>query len=326
MPKLYAGAGLVAAIKLLLHLYAGRHYGYFVDELYYLACADHLAWGYVDQPPLIAVIAKLTRLTLGDSLPAIHLLPAMAGALQGPARRHDRARDGRQDGSRRRSRRSRRWSRRGSWRSINLLSMNAFEPLFWMGCAFLVMRIIRTGNMKLWLWFGVLAGVGLENKHSMLIFGFGSDRRTGADAASGGCYAFALVLDRWRDRVPASSCPNLLWNVQHHFPFLELQENIRRSGRNVGLTPLSFFGAGDPHDAAAERADLDRGTVAVVPEPVSRAGVGVGDRGGVDRGAESARVLSVPGVPAAVRGRRRRFRGMDGAARGCAGSGWRMRR
>ena len=46
-------AGLAAA-KLAVHLYAGRHYGYFVDELYYLACSRHLAWGYVDQPPLIA--------------------------------------------------------------------------------------------------------------------------------------------------------------------------------------------------------------------------------------------------------------------------------
>jgi len=36
--------------------------------------------------------------------------------------------------------------------------------------------------------------------------------------------------------------PNLLWNIQHHFPFLELQENIRRSGGNVGLSPLGFFG------------------------------------------------------------------------------------
>src|SRR5471030_1122298 len=57
------GAGLavalIAAAKLALHLYAGRHYGYFVDELYYLACARHLDWGYVDQPPLIAAIAGI---------------------------------------------------------------------------------------------------------------------------------------------------------------------------------------------------------------------------------------------------------------------------
>ena len=52
---------LCAAIaKLLIHLYANRFYGYFTEELYYLACAQHLAWGYVDQPPLIALIARLS--------------------------------------------------------------------------------------------------------------------------------------------------------------------------------------------------------------------------------------------------------------------------
>ena len=43
----------------------------------------------------------------------------------------------------------------------HLLGTNDFEPLFWMGCASLVIRIIQTGNQKLWLWFGVLAGIGL---------------------------------------------------------------------------------------------------------------------------------------------------------------------
>ena len=69
-----------AAVKLALHLYAGRAYGYFVDELYYLACAEHLAWGYVDQPPLVALLARIVRTVLGDSLRAIRLLPAIAGA------------------------------------------------------------------------------------------------------------------------------------------------------------------------------------------------------------------------------------------------------
>ena len=68
--------------KLLVHLYAGRYYGYFVDELYYLACSRHLAWGYVDQPPLIAVITWLARSLLGDSLPAIRFFPAVAGAAE----------------------------------------------------------------------------------------------------------------------------------------------------------------------------------------------------------------------------------------------------
>jgi len=61
----------IAFVKFGLHLFAGRHYGYFVDELYYLACSEHLDWGYVDQPPLIAVLTKVVRLLLGDTLPAI---------------------------------------------------------------------------------------------------------------------------------------------------------------------------------------------------------------------------------------------------------------
>src|SRR5438445_13276629 len=70
----------LSTFKLALHLYAGRHYGYFVDELYYLACARHLDWGYVDQPPLIAAIARIARAVLGDSLSAIRFPAALAGA------------------------------------------------------------------------------------------------------------------------------------------------------------------------------------------------------------------------------------------------------
>src|ERR1700674_2365924 len=70
----------LSAGKLLIHLYAGRHYGYFVDELYYLACSRHLDWGYVDQPPLIASITWIARSFFGDSFPAIRFLPAVAGA------------------------------------------------------------------------------------------------------------------------------------------------------------------------------------------------------------------------------------------------------
>ena len=228
----------IAAVKLLLHLYSGRHYGFFVDELYYLACAQHLAWGYVDQPPLIALIAWIARTFLGESLSAIRLFAALAGAgtvlLTGLIARELGGR---------------RFAQGLAALSVLLapgllvmdhfLTMNAFEPLFWMGCALLVIRIIRTGDQRLWIWFGALAGIGLENKHSMLIFGFGlvagllltPERRIlwSRWLWVGGVLAFLLFL------------PNLLWNIHHHFPFLELQENIRRSGRNVDLSPLTFF-------------------------------------------------------------------------------------
>src|SRR5579862_9009661 len=72
-------AGLTI-VRLLLQFAGIRHYGFFRDELYYMACGEHLAWGYVDQPPLIALVAWIARHLLGSSLFAIRLLPAIAGA------------------------------------------------------------------------------------------------------------------------------------------------------------------------------------------------------------------------------------------------------
>lgn len=242
-PWLATTAGILvlsaSVFKLALHLYAGRHYGYFIDELYYLACSEHLDWGYVDQPPLIAVIAWAVRAVFGSSLPAIRLLPALAGAtlviLTGLIARELGGRTCAQVLAALSA-----LVAPGFLAADSFLSMNAFEPLFWMGCAYVLIRIIKTDNQKLWLWFGFLAGFGLENKHSMLIFGAGlvlgliltSQRRFFQQRWIwiAGLIAFLIFL------------PNLLWNIQHHFPFLELQANIRRNGRNVVLSPAAFFG------------------------------------------------------------------------------------
>ena len=67
------------AIALLVHLLTNGRYGYFRDELYYIACGHHLALGYVDQPPLSILLLRLSQALLGDSLFAIRLLPALAG-------------------------------------------------------------------------------------------------------------------------------------------------------------------------------------------------------------------------------------------------------
>jgi 4-amino-4-deoxy-L-arabinose transferase-like glycosyltransferase len=140
----------VAAAKLLLHLYTGRHYGYFVDELYYLACSEHLDWGYVDQPPLIALITRGVRALLGDSLPAIRFLPALAGA----GKIVLTALIARELGGGRFAQGLAALAvllAPGFLAGDNLLSMNAFEPLFWAGAALVLVRIIRTGSHKLWI-------------------------------------------------------------------------------------------------------------------------------------------------------------------------------
>ena len=228
----------ITACKFLVHLYAGRHYGYFVDELYYLACSRHLDWGYVDQPPLIAVITWLARSLLGDSLPAIRFFPAVAGAAEVALT----ALIARELGGKRFAQGLAALAALvapGILAADSLLTMNAFEPLFWMGCAYLLIRIIKTGDSKLWIWFGILSGFGLENKYSILIFGAGivlglvltEQRRRLASPwiLLGGVLAFLIFL------------PNLLWNIHRHFPFLEAHANIQRSGRDVPLGPLAFF-------------------------------------------------------------------------------------
>jgi len=229
----------IAAAKLALHLYAARFYGYFADELYFMACSRHLEWGYVDQPPLIALIVRMERMLFGDSLQSIRLFAALAGAgtvlLAGCIARELGGK---------------RFAQAlaavavlvaGVCLAMNhYISMNAFEPLAWAGCALILIRIIKTGNQKLWLWFGLTAGIALENKYGVVFFA------TGVVAGLllthqrsvflkpwiwlGGLLAFLIFL------------PNLVWNIQHRFPFFEMLANIRRSGRNVSLTHLQFLG------------------------------------------------------------------------------------
>src|ERR1700681_526953 len=153
-----------------VHFLFNGGYGYFRDELYYAACGQHLAWGYVDQAPLIAVIARLSRMLFGDSLRAIRFFPALSSGakilLTGWIVRELGGR---------------RYAQILAGTAMllcpiyltmdNFLSMNAFEPVFWMLCVAISLRIIRTGNDRLWLWFGLVAGIGILNKHSMLIFG-----------------------------------------------------------------------------------------------------------------------------------------------------------
>src|SRR5438876_10693626 len=226
-----------AAVALLVHLLTNGRYGYFRDELYYIACGRHLALGYVDQPPLSILLLRLSQALLGDSLFAIRLLPALAGAatvaLTGAIARELGGRG---------------WAIAlacaGSLCALfnlavgNFFSMNAFEPLFWMGCIYLFLRIINGGSPILWLWFGVLVGLSLENKHSTAFFAGGifvallltSERRHFGEKWIwfDGLIAFAIAL------------PNVLWQLQNHWPTYELLSKIARIDKNIALSRAQF--------------------------------------------------------------------------------------
>jgi Dolichyl-phosphate-mannose-protein mannosyltransferase len=229
---------VIAFAYFALHLLTSTRYGYFRDALYYLACSEHLAFGYVDQPPLIPVLGWITRHTLGTSLPALLFWPALAGAL----RIILTAAFARELGA----------GRFGSvlaaalaatpgvwWVIDHQFAMNSLEPLFWGGMAYVILRLINTANPKLWLVFGAIAGVGLLNKYSIVIF---------AAALLGGLLLTRqrrLLFTPWILAGGAIALlifsPNLVWNIQRHWPFLELMHNIRATGKDVILSPPMYL-------------------------------------------------------------------------------------
>jgi len=228
---------ILAAAGTLLHFLFNRQYGFFRDELYYAACGEHPAWGYVDHSPLAPLISYVARETLGDSLFALRFFPALASAakifLGG-------------------------WIAReiGSGKFAqgfaaftvlcapiyltfdNFLSMNSFEPVFWMLCAAIVLHILNGGDARFWLLFGVVGGIGVLNKHSMLFFGSG--------------LALGLLLTPARKvfRSPWTWCgaavvfliflPNLLWEVRNHFPTIALLHTVIGTKYST-VSPLEFI-------------------------------------------------------------------------------------
>ncbi len=232
-------AWLLPALTLAFHLATYAGYGYFRDELYYLANGEHLGFGYVEHPPLIGVIAWLVRATLGDSLFAIRLLPAIAAAATV-------------------------WMTMGIAREMGgggfaqalaglsailapvflglfgVFTMNAFDLVIWAALWWIAARWLRTGNERLWLAFGVIAGLGLENKISVLFLGFGLvvglvlGRRWNAFRSRwfwiGGAIAVLLLL------------PHVIWQAVNGWPTLEFMRNAV-ARKNVVLSPAGFMGA-----------------------------------------------------------------------------------
>ena len=227
----------VAAIHLLLHLATNGRYGIFRDEFYYLACADHLDWGYVDHPPLSIALLAGQRALLGDSVQALRLLPGLVGVgLIVLAAIMARELGGG------------RFAQGLAALSVAIVpqylvltgfySMNAFDLIFWAVAALLVVRIVRTDDPRLWLLLGLVTGLGLLNKISVLFFGAG--------------LAVAMVLTPLRRHLLrphpwlgglvalALFVPHLLWQVRHDWPTLEFIRNATRY-KIADVTPLQFL-------------------------------------------------------------------------------------
>jgi 4-amino-4-deoxy-L-arabinose transferase-like glycosyltransferase len=217
---------LIAALAVALELGAAvlGPYGWFIDELYYRACAQRLAWGYVDHPPLSIAVLGFSRALFGDSLLAMRAWPALA--LAGAAVTSSAL--------------ARRLSGGGFARALAALcvlsspvalilgsffSMNAFELLLWPVCALVFVELLERGG-ALWLGFGALLGLAVLNKHTSATFA---------------ALLFLGVLltparQQFRTRWPwlgaligaLMLAPNLLWQLQHGWPSLEFYEQAQK--------------------------------------------------------------------------------------------------
>ena len=211
----------LAGVALVIHFAFNRQYGFHGDELYMMACGDHMAWGYVDHPPLVPFIARLSRALLGESLFALRFVPALTHAglifLAGWMARE-------MGGGR--------WAQALAALTVLISPMYLYcgnvlqtgsEP-FWTVCAFVLVLILNGRSQKLWLLFGAAAGLGLLDKHSMLFWGLGLVVGLALTAPRvfrtlwpwlGGVVAFVVFL------------PNLIWEQRNHWVTLTALGQMR---------------------------------------------------------------------------------------------------
>ncbi|MBF6592076.1 MAG: glycosyltransferase family 39 protein, partial [Ktedonobacterales bacterium] len=228
--------GYLALVKFLVEFLTSSRYGYFRDELYYVDASRHLAFGYVDYPPLVALIAAGVRFFFGDSLLALHFLPAVAGGvvvlLAGLMARELGG-----------GRFAQALAALATLVAITFLaidaiySMDPFDELWWALAAYLVILIIKRDAPRLWLLFGLVAGIGLETKFTFAFLGLGivagllltPQRRAfrSKEIWLGGAIALALAL------------PYVLWNAANGWPTLEFWRNYR--GDLTPGSPLRFL-------------------------------------------------------------------------------------
>jgi hypothetical protein len=230
--------GSVALLKIIIHAIAIQEYGYFRDELYYLASTRHLDLGYVDHPPLSIYILAAQTAVFGDSLIATRALSILAGT----AMVFFTGLIARELGGR--------LLAQGLaalailvapvlMGSQHFYSMNVFDQLFWTLSAYVLLRTLKSEQPYLWLLLGVLLGLGLFNKISVIWLGLG--------------LSVGLLLTphrRWlKTRWPWIAAglafvvflPYVVWQLLNGFPTLEFIRNAAQL-KMIRVSFMDFFG------------------------------------------------------------------------------------
>jgi len=214
-----------------------KGYGYFIDEFYYIACANNPAAGYVDHPPLAPFILTLFHSVFGDSIYSIRILPALAES----AAVFYTGIITKEIGGGKFAQFLAACAMAASPTIIafgGFYSMNAFEPLLAILLMYFTIKMIKDNNPKQWIALGVIMGLGMMNKHTFGVFII--------------ALIFSLLLaGKWRLIVNkwivagglialVIFLPNIIWQVLNDYPSLEFYRNIS-TNKNVYTPPVAFI-------------------------------------------------------------------------------------
>jgi 4-amino-4-deoxy-L-arabinose transferase-like glycosyltransferase len=235
---IYVVPAVMALVEVLIHLPVLHRYGFHHDELYFIACGNHLSFGYVDHAPLVPWIARLATTLFGESVFGLRIFATLAGALTLFLVGVLVARLG--------GGRFAQLVACLAWlvapvalRTGNMLSIPSFEPLFWVAGALVLVRMLQEDDRRLWPKLGLVVGAGLLNKHSMLFFAFGLAVATLATPALrkhlrtpwpwiGAAVALALFL------------PNIVWQIQNGWPTVGFLRHLNETVM-AGISKVQFL-------------------------------------------------------------------------------------
>ncbi|MEW5676081.1 glycosyltransferase family 39 protein [Flavobacterium enshiense] len=217
---------ILSLTKLLIHLVANRNYGFQRDELLHLSVSEHLAWGYMEFPPFIAVVGKLAHFLFGYSLSGVRLFSTLAGvaililccliAKELGGKRNAIMLAGVSV-----------LAFLPFFRNHTLFQPVAFDQFFWTLAFYFLIKYFNTKNERFLVWLGITAGLGLMNKYTFVVWGLGvviglmffekGKLFKNKWLHVSGIIALLMVL------------PNIIWQAKHHFPLLMHLRQLKES-------------------------------------------------------------------------------------------------